>query len=93
MADTRCPGVTLNVASQLAGRSASPVEEHAVSPVVMTLTRTPPVEEVDPGKLIMIAYVSVPKTAVEPAAPPAEAQAKSTGVLRRQRESSKLAID
>jgi hypothetical protein len=52
MSDARWPGVTFMGSTQFAGKRKSCVEETAISPTSIILIRKPPVEEVEPEKLI-----------------------------------------
>ena len=71
IADTRCPEVTLYVCTQFAGRSVPAVELTAAVESTIAM-RHPPVDDVDPGKDTMIAYVSTEKAALDAVAPATE---------------------
>ena len=74
IADTRWPEVTLYVCTQFAGRSVPAVELTAAVESTIAI-RQPPVDDVDPGKLHMTAYVSTEKAALDVVAPPTDATA------------------
>ena len=88
--DNLLPGVTLIFSIQFAGSRKSCVDE-TLPPTVasITFTRIPLVDDDEPGKLREIAKVSVPKAAVEVAAPAAEATVSAVAAPSRHIEASK----